>query len=139
MSLLGLTYKRVFDKALHHFAQVKRLTPHEATAYAAIGLIELHQGKIESSIASLHQVYSPLHSFLDRIDADYIQALALSPGDTLANDLLAKALAEAALLDLSNDHISEEDLDLHIDHLLEANGLNEELISEGEEEDMEED
>lgn len=46
----------MFDKALEHFAEVKRLAPMEATPYTATGLIELHQGKIENAIVSLHQV-----------------------------------------------------------------------------------
>lgn len=62
-----------------------------------------------------------------------LQALALAPGDTLAEDLLTKALSEAAASSLELGP-SEEDIDLRIDGMLEANGLIGEWNSD--EEDM---
>lgn len=120
--------------SLKHFAEVKRLAPLDASSYAATGLIELHQGKLENAITSLHHVRK-LTIVLDLcLDTNSSQALALAPGDTLAGDLLTKALNEAAQVN-HNIGPPEEEVDLLVDQLLYANESKFDNDTE-EEEDM---
>lgn len=52
----ALIWSRMFDRSLEHFEEVKRLSPMDAASYSAIGLIQMHQGKIEGAITNLHRV-----------------------------------------------------------------------------------
>ncbi|GMM30297.1 anaphase promoting complex subunit [Martiniozyma asiatica (nom. inval.)] len=66
--------QRHFDKSITHFNQVLKLAKSDSNTYSTLGLIYLKIGKISKGIEMLHM------------------SLSISPGDTIATDLLEKAL-----------------------------------------------
>lgn len=77
---LGHAYRRLghFDKALASFAEVTAAAVRDANIYSAIGLCNLQAGRPWDAVLSLHE------------------ALAISPQDPIAAELLEKALKESA-------------------------------------------
>ncbi|RPA81185.1 TPR-like protein [Ascobolus immersus RN42] len=77
---LGHAYRRIgeLDKALQCFAEVTAAAVKDANIYCAIGLISLQAGRPWDAILALHE------------------ALAISPQDPIAQELLEKALKESA-------------------------------------------
>ncbi|GMM37969.1 anaphase promoting complex subunit [Saccharomycopsis crataegensis] len=84
-SNLGHVYRKLgyYEKALKNFFEVLKLNVKDSNIYSAIGLIYLKMGKYFKSIEALHN------------------ALAISPSDPIANDLLKRALDQNASDDKS--------------------------------------
>ena len=80
---LGHAYRRLrhFNRALAEFEEVLRLGGKDAAIFSAKGLILMDQNKPEEAIPVLHE------------------ALAISPQDGIATELLNKALEETTILD----------------------------------------
>ncbi|CAH0059029.1 unnamed protein product, partial [Clonostachys solani] len=72
---------RQFNKALAHFDEVLRLGGKDAAIFSAKGLILMEQNKPEEAVVVLHE------------------ALAINPQDSIATELLNKALDETAVMD----------------------------------------
>lgn len=101
---LGHAYRRLelFDKALEAFEEVTRSGEgRDANIYSAVGLCQLQLGRPWDAVVSLHEVL--LHSFhyfyIIYDFANRPQALAISPQDPIATELLEKALKENANTD----------------------------------------
>ncbi|ORY74829.1 anaphase control protein cut9 [Protomyces lactucae-debilis] len=77
-----------------------RLAPHDAAPYSACGLMFMHLGQLDEAISNLHE------------------ALALSPSEPLATDLLTKALEEAASQAFLPHGMDDHQVDSEVDHLL---------------------
>ena len=88
---LGHAYRRLrhFNKALEVFDDVLRLGGKDAAVFSAKGLILMEQNRPEEAVAVLHQ------------------ALAINPQDSIATELLNKALEETVL----SDGAAEEEAD----------------------------
>lgn len=82
---LGHAYRRlgIWDAALAAFDEVLRQAGRDAGVFCAKGLVLLETGRALDAVQVLHE------------------ALAVSPQDPVATDLLAKALEENSLLDTS--------------------------------------
>jgi anaphase-promoting complex subunit 6 len=99
---LGHAFRRLrhFDRALAEFDQVLRLGGKDAAIFGAKGLILMEQDKPEEAVVVLHE------------------ALAINPQDSIATELLNKALEETATIDgLAEEEA--EDLGMfehHLDH-----------------------
>ncbi|KAH8177250.1 anaphase-promoting complex, cyclosome, subunit 3 domain-containing protein [Sarocladium implicatum] len=80
---LGHAFRRLrhFNRALAEFEEVLRLGGKDAAIFSAKGLILMDQNKPEEAIPVLHE------------------ALAISPQDGIATELLNKALEETTILD----------------------------------------
>ncbi|KAG6017468.1 hypothetical protein E4U43_001068 [Claviceps pusilla] len=92
---LAHAYRRLrhFNKALDLFDEVLRLGGKDAAVLSAKGLILMEQNRPEDAVAVLHQ------------------ALAIHPQDSIATELLNKALEETVL----NDAAAEEEADDLVD------------------------
>ncbi|GAA5975618.1 hypothetical protein JCM10908_005220 [Rhodotorula pacifica] len=77
---LGHAYRKLeqWDRAHAAFRRVIELDPRLAAAYSALGIVEHHQGHYQEAIARYHE------------------ALAITPGDPVACDLLKLALDDVA-------------------------------------------
>ncbi|ODA81227.1 hypothetical protein RJ55_04191 [Drechmeria coniospora] len=80
---LGHAFRRLrhFNRALAEFDEVLRLGGKDASIFSAKGLILMEQNRPEEAVAVLHQ------------------ALAINPQDSIATELLNKALEETVLVD----------------------------------------
>jgi anaphase-promoting complex subunit 6 len=95
---------RHFNRALAEFDEVLRLGGKDAAVFAAKGLILMEQDKPEEAVVVLHE------------------ALAINPQDSIATELLNKALEETATMDgLAEDEA--EDLGMFEHHLSEKKML----------------
>ncbi|QUC22401.1 uncharacterized protein UV8b_06642 [Ustilaginoidea virens] len=92
---LAHAYRRLrhFNRALDMFDEVLRLGGKDAAIFSAKGLILMEQNRPEEAVAVLHQ------------------ALAINPQDSIATELLNKALEETVLTDVAADqdadHLAE--------------------------------
>ena len=99
---LGHAFRRLrhFNRALAEFDEVLRLGGKDAAIFGAKGLILMEQDKPEEAVVVLHE------------------ALAINPQDSIATELLNKALEETATIDgLAEEEA--EDLGMfehHLDH-----------------------
>lgn len=77
---LGHVYRRLGDyqRSLDYFEQVLRITPQDANIYSAMGLANLELGNTTLAIENFHE------------------ALSISPTDTVATDLLKRALDDCS-------------------------------------------
>lgn len=64
----------LLDKAVRHLNEVLKIAKHDSSIYSTLGLIHLKQGRIANAIDFLHT------------------ALTITPNDSIATDLLEKAL-----------------------------------------------
>lgn len=80
---LGHAFRRLrhFNRALAEFDEVLRLGGKDAAIFSAKGLILMEQNKPEEAVTVLHE------------------ALAINPQDSIATELLNKALEETAVMD----------------------------------------
>ncbi len=76
-SNLGHTYRRLeqYNKALKCFYYVLRISPKDANIFSALGLVYLNSGQIDEAVEKFSDV------------------LALNPNDTIATDLLNRAMS----------------------------------------------
>lgn len=98
---LGHAYRRLrnYNEALKVFDEVLRLGGKDAAIFSSKGLILMEQNRPEEAVAVLHQ------------------ALAISPQDSIATELLNKALEETALADGDAEEDAEDlaEFELHLD------------------------
>ncbi|KAM4056294.1 anaphase-promoting complex, cyclosome, subunit 3 domain-containing protein [Hirsutella rhossiliensis] len=89
---LGHAFRRLrhFNRALAEFDEVLRLGGKDAAIFGAKGLILMEQNRPEEAVAVLHQ------------------ALAINPQDSIATELLNKALEETALMDGAAEEEAED-------------------------------
>ncbi|UNI18775.1 anaphase-promoting complex subunit Cut9 [Purpureocillium takamizusanense] len=89
---LGHAFRRLrhFNRALAEFDEVLRLGGKDAAIFSAKGLILMEQNRPEEAVAVLHQ------------------ALAINPQDSIATELLNKALEETALIDGAAEDEAED-------------------------------
>lgn len=89
---LGHAYRRLrhFNRALGEFDEVLRLGGKDAAVFSAKGLILMEQGLPEEAVGVLHE------------------ALAMNPQDSIATELLNKALEETALRDGAAEDEAED-------------------------------
>ncbi|KAJ4201898.1 anaphase-promoting complex subunit Cut9 [Fusarium falciforme] len=89
---LGHAFRRLrhFNRALIEFDEVLRQGGKDAAIFSAKGLILMEQNKPEEAVVVLHE------------------ALAISPQDSIATELLNKALEETALLDGAAESEAED-------------------------------
>lgn len=90
----ALRRQRLFPQAIEQFDEVLRQGGKDPAIFCAKGLIHLDQGRPELAVAVLHE------------------ALAISPQDPIATELLNKALedtANAGLLGLDDDEDGDDD------------------------------
>ncbi|KAF4449791.1 anaphase-promoting complex subunit 6 [Fusarium austroafricanum] len=92
---LGHAFRRLrhFNRALAEFDEVLRQGGKDAAIFGAKGLILMEQNKPEEAVTVLHE------------------ALAVNPQDSIATELLNKALEETALLDGAAESEAEDLLD----------------------------
>ncbi|KAJ4255506.1 anaphase-promoting complex subunit Cut9 [Fusarium torreyae] len=92
---LGHAFRRLrhFNRALAEFDEVLRQGGKDAAIFSAKGLILMEQNKPEEAVTVLHE------------------ALAVNPQDSIATELLNKALEETALLDGAAESEAEDLLD----------------------------
>ncbi|KAF4972049.1 hypothetical protein FSARC_1267 [Fusarium sarcochroum] len=92
---LGHSFRRLrhFNRALAEFDEVLRQGGKDAAIFSAKGLILMEQNKPEEAVTVLHE------------------ALAVNPQDSIATELLNKALEETALLDGAAESEAEDLLD----------------------------
>ncbi|KAM5374882.1 hypothetical protein ACJZ2D_006226 [Fusarium nematophilum] len=97
---LGHAFRRLrhFNRALAEFDEVLRQGGKDAAIFSAKGLILMEQNKPDEAVTVLHE------------------ALAISPQDSIATELLSKALEETALLDGAAE--SEADDLAEFEHML---------------------
>lgn len=83
---LGHIYRRMgeFQKALDFFEDVLRITPQDSNIYSAMGLANLQAGNVMVAIDNFHS------------------ALAISPNDAVATDLLKRALDDCSNMGIWN-------------------------------------
>ncbi|KHO00290.1 anaphase control protein cut9 [Metarhizium album ARSEF 1941] len=98
---LGHAYRRLgqFNKALDVFSDVLRLGGKDAAVFSAQGLILMEQKRPEEAVSVLHQ------------------ALAINPQDSIATELLNKALEETVLADGAAEDEADDlaDFESHLD------------------------
>jgi anaphase-promoting complex subunit 6 len=89
---LGHSYRRLkhFNRALDEFDEVLRQGGKDAAIFCAKGLIFMEQGKPSEAVIVLHE------------------ALAISPQDSIATELLNKALEETMLVDGIHEEQAED-------------------------------
>ncbi|KAF4469710.1 anaphase-promoting complex subunit 6 [Fusarium albosuccineum] len=89
---LGHAFRRLrhFNRALAEFDEVLRQGGKDAAIFSAKGLILMEQNKPEEAVTVLHE------------------ALAISPQDSIATELLNKALDETAMLDGAAESEAED-------------------------------
>ncbi|KIL91516.1 hypothetical protein FAVG1_05132 [Fusarium avenaceum] len=89
---LGHSFRRLrhFNRALAEFDEVLRQGGKDAAIFSAKGLILMEQSKPQEAVVVLHE------------------ALAINPQDSIATELLNKALEETALLDGAADSEAED-------------------------------
>lgn len=89
---LGHAFRRLrhFNRALAEFDEVLRLGGKDAAIFGAKGLILMEQNRPEEAVAVLHQ------------------ALAINPQDSIATELLNRALEETALMDGAAEEEAED-------------------------------
>ncbi|KAH6987687.1 hypothetical protein BKA56DRAFT_515173 [Ilyonectria sp. MPI-CAGE-AT-0026] len=89
---LGHAYRRLrrFNHALEQFDEVLRQGGKDAAIFSAKGLILMEQNKPEEAVVVLHE------------------ALAISPQDSIATELLNKALEETAFVDGAAESEAED-------------------------------
>ncbi|KAF5660453.1 anaphase-promoting complex subunit 6 [Fusarium heterosporum] len=89
---LGHSFRRLrhFNRALAEFDEVLRQGGKDAAIFSAKGLILMEQNKPQEAVIVLHE------------------ALAISPQDSIATELLNKALEETALLDGAAESDAED-------------------------------
>ncbi|KAM0486452.1 hypothetical protein ACHAP7_002254 [Fusarium lateritium] len=89
---LGHSFRRLrhFNRALAEFDEVLRQGGKDAAIFSAKGLILMEQNKPQEAVVVLHE------------------ALAINPQDSIATELLNKALEETALLDGAADSEAED-------------------------------
>jgi anaphase-promoting complex subunit 6 len=89
---LGHAFRRLrhFNRALAEFDEVLRQGGKDAAIFCAKGLILMEQNKPEEAVVVLHE------------------ALAINPQDSIATELLNKALEETALLDGAAESEAED-------------------------------
>jgi anaphase-promoting complex subunit 6 len=92
---LGHAFRRLrhFNRALAEFDEVLRQGGKDAAIFSAKGLILMEQSKPEEAVTVLHE------------------ALAINPQDSIATELLNKALEETALIDGAAESEAEDLLD----------------------------
>ncbi|KAL9573795.1 hypothetical protein ACKAV7_002339 [Fusarium commune] len=92
---LGHAFRRLrhFNRALAEFDEVLRQGGKDAAIFNAKGLILMEQSKPEEAVVVLHE------------------ALAINPQDSIATELLNKALEETALIDGAAESEAEDLLD----------------------------
>ncbi|KAK6855731.1 anaphase-promoting complex subunit 6 [Apiospora arundinis] len=92
---LAQAYRRAkrFEEALDQFDEVLRLGGKDVAVFSAKGLIYLEQGQPEEAVVVLHR------------------ALAISPQDPIATELLNKALEESAGIEPPSDDAQAEALE----------------------------
>ncbi|KAF5640731.1 anaphase-promoting complex subunit 6 [Fusarium tjaetaba] len=92
---LGHAFRRLrhFNRALAEFDEVLRQGGKDAAIFSAKGLILMEQSKSEEAVVVLHE------------------ALAINPQDSIATELLNKALEETALIDGAAESEAEDLLD----------------------------
>ncbi|KAI1010855.1 hypothetical protein LB503_005271 [Fusarium chuoi] len=92
---LGHAFRRLrhFNRALAEFDEVLRQGGKDAAIFSAKGLILMEQSKPEEAVVVLHE------------------ALAMNPQDSIATELLNKALEETALIDGAAQSEAEDLLD----------------------------
>ncbi|KLO91203.1 anaphase control protein cut9 [Fusarium fujikuroi] len=92
---LGHAFRRLrhFNRALAEFDEVLRQGGKDAAIFSAKGLILMEQSKPEEAVVVLHE------------------ALAINPQDSIATELLNKALEETALIDGAAESEAEDLLD----------------------------
>ncbi|KAL6879238.1 cell division control protein 16 [Trichoderma novae-zelandiae] len=98
---LGHAFRRLrhFNRALLEFDEVLRAGGKNAAIFSAKGLILMEQNKPQEAVVVLHE------------------ALAIQPQDSIATELLNKALEETALLDGAAEEEAEDlaDFDLELE------------------------
>ena len=89
---LGHSFRRLrhFNRALAEFDEVLRQGGKDAAIFSAKGLILMEQNKAEEAVGVLHE------------------ALAISPQDSIATELLNKALEETAAVDAAEEDEAED-------------------------------
>ncbi|KAM0078325.1 anaphase-promoting complex subunit Cut9 [Fusarium odoratissimum] len=92
---LGHAFRRLrhFNRALAEFDEVLRQGGKDAAIFSAKGIILMEQSKPEEAVVVLHE------------------ALAINPQDSIATELLNKALEETALIDGAAESEAEDLLD----------------------------
>ncbi|KAF5679032.1 anaphase-promoting complex subunit 6 [Fusarium circinatum] len=92
---LGHAFRRLrhFNRALAEFDEVLRQGGKDAAIFSAKGLILMEQSRPEEAVVVLHE------------------ALAINPQDSIATELLNKALEETALIDGAAESEAEDLLD----------------------------
>lgn len=92
---LGHAFRRLrhFNRALAEFDEVLRQGGKDAAIFSAKGLILMEQSKPDEAVVVLHE------------------ALAINPQDSIATELLNKALEETALIDGAAESEAEDLLD----------------------------
>ncbi|KAF5593287.1 anaphase-promoting complex subunit 6 [Fusarium pseudocircinatum] len=92
---LGHAFRRLrhFNRALAEFDEVLRQGGKDAAIFSAKGLILMEQSKPEEAVVVLHE------------------ALAINPQDSIATELLNRALEETALIDGAAESEAEDLLD----------------------------
>lgn len=92
---LAHVYRRMsfYDKAINHFNEVLKIAKKDVNIYSTLGLIHLKTGKITNAIEYLHI------------------ALSIQPNDSMATDLLDKALD--LNIKVSNKKFLNEALNTH--------------------------
>ncbi|KAG6029499.1 hypothetical protein E4U19_000927 [Claviceps sp. Clav32 group G5] len=110
---LAHAYRRLrhFNKALDLFDEVLRLGGKDAAIFSAKGLILMEQNRLEDAVAVLHQ------------------ALAIHPQDSIATELLNRALEETVW----NDGAAEEEAEdmVEFEHVLRQRKLDASLTVNG--------
>jgi anaphase-promoting complex subunit 6 len=89
---LGHAYRRLrhYNRALAEFDEVLRQGGKDAAIFSAKGLIYMEQGKPQEAVIVLHE------------------ALAISPQDSIATELLNRALEETMMLDGAEEDLAED-------------------------------
>ena len=100
---LAHAYRRTgaFDEALHEFEDVLRIGGKNAGVFTAKGLVLLELGRTHEAIVAFHE------------------ALAVSPQDPIATDLLSKALEENAEMGVIFGDLGEDD-EAEFEHLVQG-------------------
>ncbi|KAG6058023.1 hypothetical protein E4U17_000577 [Claviceps sp. LM77 group G4] len=111
---LAHAYRRLrhFNKALDLFDEVLRLGGKDAAIFSAKGLILMEQNRLEDAVAVLHQ------------------ALAIHPQDSIATELLNRALEETVWNDGAVEEEEAEDM-VEFEHVLRQRKLDASLTVNG--------
>ncbi|KAG5964177.1 hypothetical protein E4U58_003273 [Claviceps cyperi] len=110
---LAHAYRRLrhFNKALDLFDEVLRLGGKDAAIFSAKGLVLMEQNRLEDAVAVLHQ------------------ALAIHPQDSIATELLNRALEETAWKDGAVEEEAEDMVEF--EHVLRQRKLDASLTVNG--------